>query len=746
MRLAEYHFLIILNKTWGLALCMVVALFAPGSFVQAQSNVDHWETVVYDSSTWRYIVPNTDLGSSWIQPGYDDSNWLEAKGGFGYGDNDDSTVIGTTLAVFMRKTFQITDLSSLEVAMLNIDFDDGYIAYLNGVELGRANLSNYQFPQFDQPATGLHEALLYRGLEPDGLFIDNAWLVSLLVEGNNTLAIQVHNRSLNSSDLSARSFFSVGVNNTSSIYGTPPAWFTGPLVFESSDLPIVKINTNLQTILDDIRIVVDMGIIDNGPGIRNQISDPFNNYDGKISIELRGESSSMFPKKSYSLETQTDLGDNNNVSLLGMPIENDWILYAPYSDKSLIRNVLSFQLSRQIGRYASRTRYCELVLNGEYLGIYVLMEKIKRDANRVDIAKLTPNDISGDELTGGYILRVDKIDANDYPAWTSVPVPQLANERSISFQYYDPKGDELLPEQQEYIKKFIFDYESVLSSSGYDDLDFGYGKFIGEKSFVDFMMINEVAKNIDGYIFSTYMFKEKDSNGGKLKMGPLWDFNLAFGNVDYQTNAQFAPGWMYNDDYRMYWFRRLMSDPNFANRFQCRWDELRADILSDQKITTTIDSLALVLNEAQVRNFKKWKILGNYVWPNQFVGNTFQEEIDFIKQWALDRLAWMDANLTEPCGPIITGIVDESVIEVGAYPNPSTGSFHITGLPAGKSLSIMIFDQTGRLVKTGYNVQGTDYEWQGDNNRGAMVSSGVYILKIIGETHILAVVKLIKSR
>ena len=727
------------------AFWVFITLLSLDNNATAQTNVDHWETVVYDTNTWRYIVPTTDLGSTWVQPEFDDSGWLEAKGGFGYGDNDDNTVLGTTLAVLMRKTFQITDLASLETAMLHIDFDDGYIAYLNGVELGRANLSNLQYPQFNQPSLGLHEATLYRGIEPDGIYIDNAWLTSLLVVGENTLAIQVHNYNTTSSDLTARPFFSVGVNNATITYGSPPAWFTGPLIFETSDLPIVVINTeNKLAILSDIRIVADMGIVDNGPGVRNNITDPFNNYSGKISIKSRGESSQGFPKKSYSLETQTLLGENNNVSLLGLPVENDWILYAPYSDKSLLRNVLSFKLGRDLGRYASRTRYCELVVNGDYKGIYVLMEKIKRDVNRVDIAKLTTLDVSGDELTGGYILRVDKIDADDYPPWTSVPVPQLANESAVRFQFFDPKGEDLLPEQQDYIKTFIYDFESVLSSSGYNNLDFGYGRFIGEKSFIDFMMINEVSKNVDAYVFSTYMYKDKDSNSGKLKMGPLWDFNLGFGNVDYHENSQFAPGWMYNDDYRMYWFRRLMSDPNFANRFQCRWNELRADILSDQRITTTIDSLALVLNEAQVRNFKKWKILGSYVWPNQFVGATFQEEIDFVKQWTLDRLAWMDANLTEPCGPIITALNTETSINISVFPNPSSNRFKITGLPTDEYSTIMIYDQIGRLIKTAGDVRNS-YEWSGENNDGIQTGSGIYILKIIGENRILTTTKLIKT-
>ncbi len=140
--------------------------------------------------------------------------------------------------------------------------------------------------------------------------------------------------------------------------------FAETVNFESSNLPIVVINTHGQTIPDEYRIIADMGIIYNGPGQRNHVNDPFNNYDGKISIELRGSSSQMFPKKQYALETEDAQGENLNVSLLGLPEENDWILNGPYSDKSLIRNVLIYRLARDLGNYASRTRFCELVLNG----------------------------------------------------------------------------------------------------------------------------------------------------------------------------------------------------------------------------------------------------------------------------------------------------------------------------------------------------------------------------------------------
>ena len=179
------------------------------------------------------------------------------------------------------------------------------------------------------------------------------------------------------------------------------------IYFTSSNLPIVIINTGGKIIVDEERITAHMGIIDNEEDQLNNLNDPLNGYDGQIAIELRGSATMGYPKKSYRFETQDADGENNNVSLLGMPKENDWILYGPYDDQSLIRNVLAYGLSNDMGRYASRTRFCELVIDEDYRGLYILLEKTKRDKNRVNIKKMDANDSAGDSLTGGYIIKID---------------------------------------------------------------------------------------------------------------------------------------------------------------------------------------------------------------------------------------------------------------------------------------------------------------------------------------------------
>ena len=199
-------------------------------------------------------------------------------------------------------------------AFFHADYDDGFIAYLNGVEIGRANMEG-NFPAHNASAITFREALLYQGGLPESYFLDEQKIAQCLKEGNNTLAIQLHNFGTTSSDMSGLFFLTVGVTDNSSTYGTPPDWFVQPL--ESSNLPIMIINTSQgQNIPNEPKIEADMGIINNGAGNRNYLTDPFNEYDGKIAIETRGASSTFFDKKNYGFETQDENGDNNNVCLL----------------------------------------------------------------------------------------------------------------------------------------------------------------------------------------------------------------------------------------------------------------------------------------------------------------------------------------------------------------------------------------------------------------------------------------------
>jgi len=421
----------------------------------------------------------------------------------------------------------------------------------------------------------------------------------------------------------------------------------------TSNLPIVIIDTYGVEIPDEPKITGTMGIIDNGYGNMNNQYDPYNDYDGYIGIEIRGQSSQMFPKKSYGFETRDEEGENLNVPLLGMPEENDWILYAPYSDKSMLRNFMTFYMGRQLDPYCTRTAFCEVIVNGDYVGVYILMEKIKKDENRVNIATLNPEDISGDELTGGYIVKVDKIDPDfvyGVDGWKSFPSPPYPNAMNITFQYYYPKADEMVVQQKNYIKDYITTAENALTSTTFNYPDLGYNKYFNVGSFVDQMILCEIAKEVDNYRYSTFFYKEKDSDGGKLFAGPAWDFNLGYSNVDYWPPGNDYTGWLYpmvqNNEWSiMFWWKRLMEDDYYADLFTTRWYHLRQNGLSNEKLENVIDSITSYIDDAQERNYERWPILGEYVWPNyDWMGNDYGDEVEYFENWMFNRIFWIDNN------------------------------------------------------------------------------------------------------
>ncbi len=480
-------------------------------------------------------------------------------------------------------------------------------------------------------------------------------------------------------------------------FGNDPATY---LSLESSDLPLVLINTNGQSINDDPKITAWMEIIDNGPGVRNYATDSANNYNGFIGIELRGTSSLAFPQKQYSIETRDSAGNNFNTPLLGMPPENDWILYAPYNDKSLMRNALTYSLARDMGRYASRARFCEVIINGEYKGVYTFFERIKRDNNRVAIAGLTPADTSGPALTGGYICSLDWVD-ND--GWTSnyPPDPTNPSSNTIFYQYIYPKDDEILDVQKTYIQQYVDSFETALVSTNFADPLTGWRNYGDEGSFIDYFIMNELSKNVDGYRLSTFFYKEKISDGGKINMGPLWDFNLAWHNANYCNNQNYG-GWAYlitnycQWDFP-FWWRRLNEDSTFQNNVRCRWDDLRTNILDTTYMFNYVDSIALLVDESQQRHYYIYPVLGIYLWPNPNpIAQTYTQEITYLKNWIRQRVIFMDANLPGSC--ISTALAENyNDLQLNVFPNPSENHIRISWNNADNA-TIRICDAVGKIV------------------------------------------------
>ena len=468
--------------------------------------------------------------------------------------------------------------------------------------------------------------------------------------------------------------------------------------FSSSDLPIVIIQTDNRTLTNREKTGATMKIIDNGSK-RNKVTDPANGYDGKIKIKLRGNSSLFFDQKRFTFETVTPEGKANNVELLGMPADNDWVLLAPYNDISMMRDVFAFDMWNNMGHWAPRTRYCEVVMNGKYIGVYVLCEKIKRAESRINIDKLTKKDSIGIDITGGYIVRIDPPDEGEKSFQSDVPGLMsnggfggmggfggpgggFGGRATVTWTYFYPKSDKLTPEQEEYIKNYIKTTETVIQSDSFADPKEGYAKYIDVESFVDYIIHTELSLNADGLKRSTYFYKEKqnpDGTGGKLHAGTVWDYNLAYGNCNF-ANANNIEAWVYNGSETNptpAMFKRLMEDPAFVAKVKARWKELRKGYLSDSNIDRFIDEHASVLKESQARQYSKYPDLlvpnstnqqnsqrnggfgGGFPGGGGFGGfggggaagmfsaytvASYDEEITILKRWFHDRIAFLDKN------------------------------------------------------------------------------------------------------
>jgi subtilisin-like proprotein convertase family protein len=510
--------------------------------------------------------------------------------------------------------------------------------------------------------------------------------------------------------------------------------------FTTSNLPLVIINTTNQQIPDDPKLTASMGVVYNGVGAINHTTDPFNNYNGKIGIEKRGSSSQGFPKKSYGFETWTATGNDTAVSLLGVPKESDWILSANYTDKSFFNNVLAYRLFNQFGSYAPRTKYVELVLNGQYQGIYVLMEKIKRDSNRVDVSKLTPADTAGSPLTGGYILKIDKFTGSGGGNFASSYAPLVSSGgQQIRFQYEYPSDVDIVTKQKTYIKKFVDSFESALKNFSLYDTTIGWRRYADENSFIRYFILNEVAKNVDGYRLSTYLYKTKDTKGNKLFVGPPWDYDIAFGNANY-CGGNVDTGWAWqfgsvcpNDGAQVpFWWQRLMQDTLFKGKLKCAYSKFRSTSLDTTKLFGYIDSTVTFLNAAQVRNFQTWPILGAAVWPNPTpVPITYAGEILELKTFLKKRIAWLDTHIPGTCYPFLSVPETASANTVSVYPNPFTSELSLKMVSSRKQLVVIqLFSAEGKLVysaEKNLSIGQSSFSIRAADN---ILSPGIYILQV----------------
>ena len=411
----------------------------------------------------------------------------------------------------------------------------------------------------------------------------------------------------------------------------------------SSNLPVVVVDSFGRGISSASRTRGIIQIFEPGESGRARLDEaPTLSEEG--TFKVRGSSTEGRPKKAYNFELQDMHGDDLDREVLGMPADSDWILYAPYNfDRALIRNAFMYAVSNQLGMYAVRTRFCEVYVNSRrgrnltqssYVGVYVLMEKIKRGADRVPVEKLLSKHTGRPDVSGGYILKIDRLDPGDSGF--------SGGGQSLAHVY--PKEENRTAAQLSFLRNHLDAFDRAVRGRTPTDPIRGYSRYIDVESFVDFHMLNEFTKNPDGLRLSTYMHLPRS---GKLTMGPIWDFDRTLGPDD---DARAASPNGRSSVYNFSWWGRLFRVPDFNQEYTDRWQRWRESVMTQDNLFAIIDSMADELEEAQERNFDRWNLVSE--------NGGWRREIQQLKSWVERRLEWFDSEFPDrPVPSIMPGIV-----------------------------------------------------------------------------------------
>ena len=444
-----------------------------------------------------------------------------------------------------------------------------------------------------------------------------------------------------------------------------PGLLPGPLHSESyillnanvinftSNLPVIVIHTlGAGSISASVSKFANMSFYEPENGRTSLTNAP--TLSTRAALRVRGSSTAGYPKQSWAVEFWDDFNNDKNASPLGLPEESDWVLYAPNNfEPVLIHNPFILDLSNQIGRYASRARFVEVYLNtaggavssANYNGIYVLEEKIKTGKNRVDIDKLEPENVNPPEVTGGYMMKIDRLDPGDNGFFAA----------GQPIAYVDPKEQDItLPQrapQQQYLQNYMDEFGNALFIN---DPVTGYPAYVDVGSWIDHHILNVMAFNVDALRLSAYFYKERN---GKLFFGPIWDFDRALDSTDGRDSNPRV--WrsqtqdLGTDFFNYPWWGEMFNDIDFWQKWIDRWQDLRVDKFSLTNMNALIDSLANTVRQEQPREQTRWGVTPR--------GGSYQAEVNLLKNWLASRVNFIDTNfLAKPVfsangGPISPG-------------------------------------------------------------------------------------------
>ncbi len=439
----------------------------------------------------------------------------------------------------------------------------------------------------------------------------------------------------------------------------------------ASHLPVVSIDTHGQEIPGDVLYVDgepvlredERTVLTTAPDGGTDVEVDFRLYDGvgkdseaegtvpnrlsdepalasKALVHYRGHRSREFPKRNYAVHLVDDAGQPRDEKLAGMARESEWVLNGPFLDKSLVRNYVAYTTAAHLRVLSPDVRFCELFVDGEYRGVFLLVESVKEAGNRIDLSQP-----SGQGDATSYLLKMDRPDldavaVDDFGSYTEPKRSEIS--------VLHPNEEELTPGKLAWIENDLSAIEKSLYSYDYDTQDYGYWNTLDVDSFVDYFVFNEFAMNYDAGTYSTYLYKDLR---GKLTIGPFWDFNSAFDNYVDQPYSDYEGFAMVE----RYFYYMLSKDDKFVDAVIDRYRELRQDLLSDENLCAAVDDSVAYLGDAVDRNWEVWGYTfdpaavheGGKLSPDERNPSDYEEAVEQVKAFIKGRGAWLDAHIED---------------------------------------------------------------------------------------------------
>lgn len=583
---------------------------------------NHWEMVAEFQSSGQFIVLDSATKIDWIKQISVDTPWLPSS-------LADTTKINSNQILIASLTFNYSITDSLFAALFKSHHDVAFEAYLNGVLIASRQKNQY-VPPFYNPLNNDPKTYIYSYYRPKSFILNTGEIEPLLITGTNFLHVVISGEKVRLKYLTDFSFC-LGVRGGKTLFSSKRPHLKHDGVYKAGNLPVIKIETNDQSIVDEPKVKAQLTVLHNSiNGVELQ--------EFKIGIELRGHAAQQIMKKSFGFSIK-QLNDSIT-HLLGLPIAKKWVLYGPYLDKTLLRNAFAYSIYNRMGHYSPQFRFCELFINDDYQGIYMLCDKIEFGPNRIPGEPADGKDSTLTGLNGDFLLEIDRGKKN---GWYSSHKSSFG--MTLSYEYEDPVLKELNPIQQKFLKAFVDSFETTVFQEKSNKTSTAYLKFINPNTFYDYIILNELARNIDAYRLSTFLIKRGVGRGGKLQAGPVWDYNLGFG-ISKDLEGYNPKGFVYvNDSNIPFWWSALLENENFSFGLKSRYSELRNSTLQYDSLMLLWDELENGITPCLNNNFTKWPVLNkNDFWPNHYTGKNYNDECDYLKSWLKQRIDWLDTQ------------------------------------------------------------------------------------------------------